>query len=1529
MSKPLIRVLLVEDDEDDFIITQEYLAEIQQADYQLDWVSTYQEALEKMIKCQHDVFLVDYRLGPHNGLELAQKALESGCTQPFILMTGQGGFEIDLRAMESGVEDYLVKGKIDSQVLERSIRYAIERNRKETQLRKSEHRYRSLFESAQDIILIFDNERTLIDANTAGADKLGYSDSEALKGIQAKDIFVDREEETQFFNTLNCDGVLRSTEYKMVRADDTVLHTLGSATLHRDDDGKVVRIESIFSDFTERIQFEIILRESAERNQAFIQKSPLIIYQYDFYPPMPIDLPINDQVDWILEKSSLVDANEAHERWADTSLDELTGLRILDGFGGNDEVARPIIQDFIENGYLLENAEYYVPNYSGKFSWVLENVTGLLENGELKRIMGTIVDLTDRKLSEERVRESEINLKKAQEVAKLGSWVYDTTTEQFEFSDGMTTVIGFPKAGEELTFETICSLVHKDDRELFLSVVNTARESMVSDSHIFRFHNLIEDRYIHLKLETEAEEKPGSEDVLLFGTVQDVTDEILSSAALFASENRYRTLFEHSGDGISIHNGPYYINVNSAWSEMFGLTEEETIGKTPFDFSPFQQPDGQISEEKGVDFLEQVNAGEELTFEWRHTRSDGTDFDVEVVMTGINLEGKIVHISFLRDITERKRFEESLQRRVDELNILQEVSAICLENVDEDLTIGAITCLIGDSLYPDHFGIMLLDVEQEVLRIHPSYQGLAEQDLTLEIPLGVGITGQVAKENKSRRVDDASNTKDYIAPIITQQSELCVPISINGTVYGVINAESVQIGAFSEEDERLLETVADQLALALQKSRLFTEEKRRRIEAEANREASAALTGSLDLTEVLDNILQNLRKVVKSDQASIHLFENNHVKIVAGNGFANPEEVIGITYPFENKLAKAVYDSRKTLVLEDALEDPRFENIGMVNTRGWIGAPLIEQNNVIGYMTIDSKHRGAFTKEDANRVQVFANNAAGAIVKARLFEEEKKRRLEAEIQQEISVSLANSLELDQVLNTALNNLQRYLDYDSSGIFLQENGHMRIVAVNGFENADKIHNQLVPEDHPLFQEIKETRSVLLIDDVEGDDRFEDFGANYQIRGWMGVPLIDQGKVFGYYSFDSTTPGKFTPEMGQLAQVLVNQTAVAIVKAKLFEDTQQSMKRLETLHEIDQIITSSVDLSFAIKQIMQIVVTQLGIDAAALVLYDTNNQTFTPINSIGFKSKSFDTHPLYGNGFATRVALKRSMLVIDDPAELKDHHKFDQLTNVEGFQQYVGVPLIAKGETKGVLELFHRSKLEFRKEWKDFLQALTTQLAIAIDNSQMYENLQRSNLELILSYDATIEGWAKTLELRDQETQGHSERVTAMTVKLARAMGMSEEDLIHIRRGALLHDVGKIGIPDSILQKPGELDPDERKVMEEHPALAHKVLSGSVFLQKALDIPYCHHEKWDGSGYPRQLIGNAIPLAARIFAIIDVYDALRSDRPYRDAWSKEKSLDYIKDQSGSHFDPQVVEKFLQLAEDDWDFNVYDKEVNPSDR
>jgi putative nucleotidyltransferase with HDIG domain len=214
------------------------------------------------------------------------------------------------------------------------------------------------------------------------------------------------------------------------------------------------------------------------------------------------------------------------------------------------------------------------------------------------------------------------------------------------------------------------------------------------------------------------------------------------------------------------------------------------------------------------------------------------------------------------------------------------------------------------------------------------------------------------------------------------------------------------------------------------------------------------------------------------------------------------------------------------------------------------------------------------------------------------------------------------------------------------------------------------------------------------------------------------------------------------------------------------------------------------------------------------------------------------------------------------------------------------------------------VQVKAETNDEISILTASF------NTMVASLSQSQKDLLNAYDGTLEGWAKALELRDKETEGHSERVTHLTVKLAEAMGMQGEALVHVRRGALLHDIGKMGTPDAILHKNGPLDPYERNIIQQHPQHAYDMLKHIDYLQAALEIPYCHHEKWDGTGYPRALKGEEIPVAARLFAIADVYDALVSDRPYRKAMPREDVITYLKSQSGTHFDPAVVDLFLKV-------------------
>jgi HD-GYP domain-containing protein (c-di-GMP phosphodiesterase class II) len=239
-----------------------------------------------------------------------------------------------------------------------------------------------------------------------------------------------------------------------------------------------------------------------------------------------------------------------------------------------------------------------------------------------------------------------------------------------------------------------------------------------------------------------------------------------------------------------------------------------------------------------------------------------------------------------------------------------------------------------------------------------------------------------------------------------------------------------------------------------------------------------------------------------------------------------------------------------------------------------------------------------------------------------------------------------------------------------------------------------------------------------------------------------------------------------------------------------------------------------------------------------------------------------------------------------------------------------PMKVKEQTIGILCIFSESNNRPTGRSLELLKDLCGPIALAIENARLLSNLQRTNKELFRAYDTTLEGWAKALELRDKETEGHARRVVDLTLELAHRMKVRKADLTNIRRGILLHDIGKMGIPDNVLHKPGPLDASEWREMRQHPLYAYKLLHSINYLHPALDIPLYHHERWDGSGYPYGLKGEKIPVAARMFAVVDVWDALRSDRSYRKAWPKKKVLKYLRDEAGTRFDPNVVKSFLAM-------------------
>ena len=364
-------------------------------------------------------------------------------------------------------------------------------------------------------------------------------------------------------------------------------------------------------------------------------------------------------------------------------------------------------------------------------------------------------------------------------------------------------------------------------------------------------------------------------------------------------------------------------------------------------------------------------------------------------------------------------------------------------------------------------------------------------------------------------------------------------------------------------------------------------------------------------------------------------------------------------------------------------------------------------------------------------------------------------------------------------------------------------------------------------------------------------------------------------------------------------------------RLLQESQRHLKQVESLHAIDMAINASMDLRTTLNVLLRHVESLLEVDAADILLFDPGLQQFRFSAGRGFRTNRAErANVRLGASFAGRAAFERKTIIISGELAAQADPNFSTMYKEEGFFSYTGIPLIAKGQIKGVLEVYRRSMHQPDPEWIHLLETLAGQAAIAIDNTQLFDGMQRSNMELLLAYDATIAGWSRAMDLRDKETEGHTQRVTDLTLQLARAMNIRDSELKHIRHGALLHDIGKMGIPDSILLKEGELNEDEWEMMRKHPQFAYQMLSSIQYLQPALDIPYCHHEKWDGSGYPRGLKGEEIPIAARIFAVADVWDAITSDRPYRKRWSREKALVHIQDQSGKYFDPRIVDVFLKM-------------------
>ena len=1012
-------------------------------------------------------------------------------------------------------------------------------------------------------------------------------------------------------------------------------------------------------------------------------------------------------------------------------------------------------------------------------------------------------------------------------------------------------------------------------------------------------------------------------------------------AELARERNLLRTVIDNLPDSIYAKDlaGHFILDNLADARSMDAAAPEAVMGKTDSDFYPPElatqyRADDQAIMESRQSLINREEPGRDAAGNLRWVLTTKVPLrDAHGQVTGL--------VGIGRDITERKLGEAELRRQAQEMAALYETThdlaayhnlADLLQTIMERATL--LLNASGGGIY--FYDPQRQELEVTITKGMPIPAGV-------RLRLGEGMAGRVAQTREPLIVDDyqtwAGRARQFDALPIKAVVE--VPMLYSGELIGVLTVEETGniTRRFTEADARLLALFASQAASAVHNARLFVEIHRRAEQLATIHTIGQALAETLDLPQIYERLAQATHQLLL-DISALFIFRfDSDKKLLTGVYGIHDGETLDLTalppIPLEppgvGTQSEVVY-TRRPLIVGDLparlktvevclpVGQPDSESPSeRSKTQSGLYVPLLTKNSVIGVLQVESYALNRFRPADAELLEAVANMAAIAIENASLYSQNFEQLENLSALHVTSQKLSYSLSVQTLAEDATRTCVEFFGAELAWLgYAQPDGTVRLLTHFPAQVEYPRQIQVRWDDSPEGQgpggQAIRTGFPVVTADVNNDPNFGPWQKAAQAQGFQTVgafPLISRNHTFGLLAIYSRQADFFTSKRVGMLQTYAHQAAAALSNARLFEETERRLQYLKALRSIDLAINSSLDLRITLNVILDEVTTQLKVDAADVLLH--NSQMLNYAAGRGFRASAAPvTRQRLGEGPAGRAALERRLITILDFGQwIKEETASIHNLQSEGFVFYCAAPLIAKGEIKGVLEIFHRAPLIPDQEWLDFVEALAGQAAIAVDNVTLFDGLQRSNTELILAYDSTIEGWSRALDLRDKETEGHTQRVTEMTMRLAQASGaFSNAELTHLRRGALLHDIGKMGVPDGILLKPGELTKEEWGLMRQHPQYAYDMLLPIAFLRPALDIPYCHHEKWDGTGYPRGLKGEQIPLTARLFAIVDVWDALRSDRPYRAAWPEVKVYEHIRSLAGTHFDPQVVETFLKL-------------------
>lgn len=876
-------------------------------------------------------------------------------------------------------------------------------------------------------------------------------------------------------------------------------------------------------------------------------------------------------------------------------------------------------------------------------------------------------------------------------------------------------------------------------------------------------------------------------------------------------------------------------------------------------------------------------------------------------------------------IANARLFQEE-RRRTQIIETLVDIANEIATTQDIIPVLDKITQRALELLHANHVAIYLLHDDNHTLKVITA-QGIHRQELLAQtLKVGEGITGSVVATGKPEIIELVASDRRRKRVLGTPESDaeretmMSSPLILRGRRIGAINAWRLRTnGVFTGVELSFLTSIANQVSVAIESSNLFKETVRRAQESAAIAEVGRDISATLQLDVVLNRIATYAMELLNGESSAVYLLDpaRSLLRAIAAQG-KDAAEIMNDPLEMGRGILGNSASNKAGEIVNDAFNDPRSVIIKGTEVdphEHLMSVPVLEKDQLTGLVVVwRSGVENEFKPSDLDFLNSLAQQAATAIKNARLYDEAQRRLREVETINRLSSSLRETQSQTDMCSILLDETLDLLDADHGSVWILDTSINMIVQRAARGVAKKVRNPRLKPNEGIVGHVLNTGRHHISADMKNDPLLYKGNRDVILDGYggAGIPIKSTDGTLGVLIVQIESSRRVEDHIS-LLETLAEIAGNAIHRADLFDQSQEQVRKLTTLRDIDSAIASSTDLRVTLNILMDHTLRHLKVDAVDILLYHPELQSLTYLCSAGFRSAS-PTRPMMriGEGLAGQVVLKGRTGQVPDLQKSSEVAR-DPLLAREGFVSYIGVPLIVKGQIKGVFEIFTRSPLSTNDEWMQFMQTLTGQAAIAIDNTQLFDNLQRSNQEIRQAYDTTLEGWARALEIRDRETEGHTRRVTQLTMQLARYMNVSDDEMVNIYRGVLLHDIGKMGVPDHILRKTGPLTEQEWVEMRKHPQYAFDLLSPIPYLRPALDIPYCHHEHWDGSGYPRGLKGEQIPLAARIFSVVDIWDALLSDRPYRKAWREDKVIAYLKEISGVILDPKIVNAFMRMLEE----------------